>query len=177
MYATFRLKPLFSAKIMVAGTNISIIQTVYAGISVVFTGPSSAAIAVTVRDSTYLLEFLRHEFDSESPEALEQSIMEAITSGMRRYETKYMEKFLGIAFPKKLTDKCPRLCSKIWKDIDVVPFVVHDTGERTWGDLRQDNMENFNLDEQSESMARTCIRFVSLACHCVKRINILCYRY
>lgn len=148
-------------------------QTVYGGISVIFSGPSSAEIAVTVRDSTYLLEFLRHEFNSESPEALEQSIMDSITAGLRRYETKYMEKFLGIAFPKELTDRCPRLCPKIWKDLDVVPFILHDTGERSWGDLRQDNMDSFNLDEQSEAVARTCIRFTSLSCHCDVLINML----
>lgn len=121
---------------------------------------------VTVRDSTYLLEFLRHEFDSESPEALEQSIMDSITSGLRQYETKYMEKFLGIAFPKELTDRCPGLCSKIWRDLDIVPFILHDTGEHSWGDLRQDRKDNFNLDEWSEAVARTCIRFTSLSCHC-----------
>ncbi|KAK2759436.1 hypothetical protein FQN54_002914 [Arachnomyces sp. PD_36] len=135
------------------------LDTVYAGISVAFSGSSSAEIAVTVRDSTYLLEFLRHEFNSESPEALEQSMVECIISGLRKYETKYMEKFLGIVFPEELTNRCPRLCPKVWRELDIVPFVMHDSGDRSWADLRQDTMDEYNLDERSEAVARTCIRF------------------
>jgi hypothetical protein len=128
---------------------------------VIFSGTCKAEIALTIRDSTYLLEFLRHEFESESPEALETSIIGCITAGLRGYEKKYMEKFLGVAFPKELADRCPRLCSRIWKDLDIVPFVLHDSGEHSWGDLRQDNLNSFNLDEQAEAIARSCIRFVS----------------
>ena len=72
-----------------------------------------------------------------------------------------MEKFLGVAFPKELADRCPRLCTRIWRDLDIVPFVLHDSGERSWGDLRQGNLDTFNLDEQAEAIARTCIRFAT----------------
>lgn len=122
------------------------------------------SIAIVIRNSTYLLECLGHKLEEPaSGDAIELS--REIISQFQNYSAKYDEKFIGAGLPESLVLKCPGLCSQLWFKLDIVPLVLrhvarartaHDRGEvatfRGW--------ERKALDEQADSMARKCIRYL-----------------
>jgi hypothetical protein len=71
--------------------------------------------------------------------------------------------------PEHVADQCPRLCSRLWAELDIIPLVVSGTSlvdKRSvpqTSESRNSAAEGWDvrsIDEQAESMARKCIRFV-----------------
>ena len=113
-------------------------------------------VAVAIHDSTYLLDFSVKtiELDSET----EDRIAAHVVQELENYEHQNLCKFIGAGLPYQLVKKSPRLCSRLWLELDIVPITVrpevegHDTGvkEQAYWDLKC-------VDEQADSMARKCI--------------------
>ena len=69
---------------------------------------------------------------------------------------------MGVAMPSFLADRFPRLCPRLWLELDIIPVVLPE--EKKFNDLytlpdTSHGWNSRNLDEQSESMGRKCIRF------------------
>ncbi len=54
--------------------------------------------------------------------------------------------------------KSPKLCSRLWLELDVVPISIMPEVERYEAELKESSVWNSKcVDEQADSMARKCI--------------------
>ncbi len=123
-------------------------------------------VAVAIRDSVYFIDFsvghlkFDHSRSGSDPEAL---IADYIVSELGKYEHEHLCKFLSAGLPESLMEMSPKLCSRLWAELDIVPIVLHigkghrhDTVQgQTYWDLKR-------IDEQADSMARKSIMSVLL---------------
>jgi alpha,alpha-trehalose phosphorylase (configuration-retaining) len=65
-----------------------------------------------------------------------------------------------VAMPIELSERCPALCSRLWKELDIVPVVLHES-ENSSRDSNETPWKAKSVDELAESMAQKCIRFVT----------------
>ncbi|GAB1211645.1 hypothetical protein ATERTT37_000769 [Aspergillus terreus] len=137
--------------------------TIYAGISGAFT-KDSVTIAVAIRDTTYLLDFFQRKLTPNAHRTICMEIGDYVIGSLRNYSDCQMEKFIGLAMPKKVADECPTLCSRLWAELDVIPLVL-DEGNRKSSDDKfifglpeSKSWWHKSLDEQAESMGRKCVR-------------------
>jgi hypothetical protein len=70
-----------------------------------------------------------------------------------------MCKFIGAGLPHDLAKRTPKLCSRLWLDLDIIPISL-------LPDIDGDNnprQDNFwivkDVEEQADSMARKCIMY------------------
>ena len=77
---------------------------------------------------------------------------------LEKYEHKNIAKFIGAGFPTELLKKSPRLCSRLWLDLDVVPVSIVPELEGFETSSKDKNFWSAKcVDEQADSMARKCI--------------------
>ena len=82
------------------------------------------------------------------------------------YREKHMEKIIGVALPAALTKRYPTLCSQLWRNLDIVPLVLHHEHRTRKKEERGElatfmGWEKKPPDEQADSMARKCVRSVN----------------
>jgi len=75
-----------------------------------------------------------------------------------------MEKIVGAAIPQALDRKIPNLCSRLWKELDILPLVLDEYNEPRQQSDRGSyatflGWKEKHVDEQADSMARKCVRF------------------
>jgi hypothetical protein len=119
---------------------------------------SSVAIAIAIRDPVYLLDYsvsTLHLSDDTSSER--DVVAEHVIHEMERYAHENLSKFVGIGVPSMLTGKSPKLCSRLWLDLDVVPISI--TTEQEVNGVINDtrHWDKKCVDEQADSMARKCM--------------------
>ncbi|KAJ9487773.1 hypothetical protein VN97_g5535 [Penicillium thymicola] len=140
-------------------------DTIYAGISSSFEDNHTSTIAIAIRDTTYLLDSIEKEFTNGHASADEAT--DFIISELRAYSTHNLEKFVGISMPEHVAKHCPRLCPRLWAELDIIPLVlsnatlidrvsVEQAIETT--NPRADGWNEKTVDEQAESMARKGVR-------------------
>lgn len=113
-------------------------------------------IATAIHDSCYLLDFAVKSIDMKSSE---DPIADHIVEELKKYEQTNTSKFVGAGIPWELVKHSPRLCSRLWLELDIIPIAIfipsldsHDAelrGDISWADKM--------VDEQADSMARKCI--------------------
>ncbi|KAK2803027.1 hypothetical protein FQN51_004056 [Onygenales sp. PD_10] len=136
-------------------------ETIYGGISVSSSSEGEVTVSLAVRDTTYFLDFSEHHFPvDEAAHPTENVITDFVVLELRRYENEHLEKFIGIAMPRDLAERCPNLCPRIWSELDIVPVVLHGKGVHSVGWINREFWTEKTLDEQAESVARKCITFV-----------------
>ncbi|KAI1823935.1 glycosyltransferase family 4 protein [Xylaria intraflava] len=115
---------------------------------------NKTVLAIAYHDHTYLVDFMIEHlpFDRTSPHKNDH-IADFIIEAGRTYEYENNVKFVGAAMPKRLAEISPKLCSRLWLDLDVVPIVIpySTQSSRFW--------VNSEVDEQADSMARKCVMF------------------
>ncbi|KAI0397192.1 glycosyltransferase family 4 protein [Xylariaceae sp. FL0594] len=114
-------------------------------------------VALAFHDHTYLLDFtIEHlplkvqKRDIGGPKGKRDIIADFIIKSTEKYERDNHVKFVGAAMPKRLVEISPRLCSRLWLEMDVVPIVISYSIDKA----RMWYMRN--VDEQADSMARKC---------------------
>lgn len=133
-------------------------QTIYAGVSATFHNDQASTIAIAVRNTTYLLDFLERRFEPGEVISCAE-ITGFIVEQLRQYSETQLEKFIGVAIPSSLVERCPTLCARIWAELDIVPIVLREKN-KALEEPRRTSWEARGVDEQAESMARKCIRYV-----------------
>jgi len=130
------------------------LQTLYLGISAVFSDDHTAVVAVAVHDTTYLIDFsVKHIVLDDAMKMGADLIADYIISEVERYEHENFAKFIGAGLPTTLKYMSPTLCSRLWLELDIVPIVMRPDDEqkdRSFWDVKR-------VDEQADSMARKCI--------------------
>ncbi|KAL4928494.1 putative trehalose synthase (Ccg-9) [Aspergillus undulatus] len=139
---------------------------IYGGLSTVFE-KDKAIFAVAIRDATYLVDFAQEEFPLQdgSSNSLGWRIEDYIMGHLYKWCDSHQEKMIGMAIPQNLADNCPKICSRLWLELDIIPLVLPDNPKLDKGAeaLRYEfhnskDWELRTLDEQAESMARKCVR-------------------
>uniref|UniRef100_A0A093VDU6 Trehalose phosphorylase n=1 Tax=Talaromyces marneffei PM1 TaxID=1077442 RepID=A0A093VDU6_TALMA len=137
------------------------LDALYAGISVQYKDSAAAIVAIAIRDTTYLLDFYEHRFNSEPKKRPdEKDVSDLIVDQLRQYSEQHLERFTGLAMPQDVADQCPHLCSRLWRELDIVPIAFIE-GVPLFTDSPNDP-KKWNarcIDELAEAMSRRCVRF------------------
>lgn len=132
-------------------------QTLYVGISAVFSDLHTAIVAIAIHDITYLLDFSVHDVELNGRLDIEDDpIADHIIKQLENYERETASKFIGAGLPHGLLKRSPRLCSRLWLDLDIVPITIK-PDENSDDDNVKDFWAHKCVDEQADSMARKCI--------------------
>ncbi|KAI0401725.1 glycosyltransferase family 4 protein [Xylaria palmicola] len=115
-------------------------------------------VAMAFHDHTYLLDFTIVRLPRPKSGGREREkrdiVTEFIVAAARQYEHENSVKFVGAAMPKRLVDRSPTLCARLWLDLDVVPLVI------TLSSSEKEHLRiSKNVDEEADSMARKCGEF------------------
>lgn len=88
----------------------------------------------------------------------EDVVTDYIINELSTYERKNLAKFIGAGVPDELMRMAPKLCPRLWAELDIVPITIT-PGEDSHS-FRGNNTPHWdmkNIDEQADSMARKCI--------------------
>lgn len=115
-------------------------------------------VAIAIHDGVYLIDFCVQSIDLSQKQTSQDRIADYMIEKMRDFQRKNGCKFIGAGIPYDLIKKSPKLCSRLWLELDVVPISIApqidgyqvDTKEITFWDSKL-------VDEQADSMVRKCI--------------------
>ncbi|KAJ5982247.1 hypothetical protein N7451_012347 [Penicillium sp. IBT 35674x] len=131
-------------------------KVIYAGVSISEPTSDTTIISISVRDVVYPLDYVQKQLQFSSQKA-DAAITHYIMDALRQYSEEHFEKFIGVGLPAELSNACPRLTSRLWLELDIIPLVVSGEKMETEGD--QDiSWEQRALDEQAELLAMKCVR-------------------
>lgn len=92
-----------------------------------------------------------------------------VISELQKYSENHLEKIVGISMPEHVAKHCPRLCPRLWAELDIVPLVLSNVTlidrvsvEQPTEDSasKSGGWDEKTIDEQAESMARKGVRLV-----------------
>lgn len=130
------------------------LTTLYLGISAVFADDHTAAVAIAIHDTTYLLDFTVKYIELDDALQIGHDLIaDFVVAEAERYEHDNFVKFVGAGLPTTLKYMSPKLCSRLWLELDIIPIVIRpdeETKQKNFWDLKR-------VDEQADSMARKCI--------------------
>lgn len=133
-------------------------QPHWVGISAVFNDTSTAMVAIAIHDGIYLVDFCVHPVDLTSKQTGYDPIADYVIKKMEDFQLPNACKFVGAGIPYDLMKQSPKLCSRLWLELDVVPVSIasHLEGH---GMVTKDGTywDSKGVDEQADSMARKCI--------------------
>ncbi len=129
-------------------------QTLYLGVSAVFSNDHTVVVAIAIHDTIYLVDFsVKHIELDDTLKAGQDLIGDYVISQVQNYERENFAKFIGAGLPTTVKYMSPMLCSRLWLELDIVPIVMRPDDEHkevSFWDAKR-------VDEQADSMARKCI--------------------
>ncbi|TPX13378.1 uncharacterized protein E0L32_006108 [Thyridium curvatum] len=130
------------------------LTTLFLGISAVFSDDHTAVVAIAIHDTVYLTDFSVRSIVLDDAMRMDTDLIaDYVIAEVERYEHENFSKFIGAGLPTTLKYMSPKLCSRLWLELDIVPIVMRPDDEhkdRNFWDAK-------NVDEQADSMARKCI--------------------
>lgn len=120
---------------------------------------------MAISSATYLLDYFEYILQPQDGLLASAAISESIITELKRYSRTYVEKIVGMAFPKEIQDRVPELCSRLWTELDCIPLVL-DHHHRPRQSSDEGHIGTFrgwtdkSVDEQADSMVRKCIRYL-----------------
>jgi hypothetical protein len=128
-----------------------------------FSDDSTSVVSIAIRDTTYFLDFMVHEFSPEESQSHYSKAVDFVLYKLRDFSETHMEKFIGVAMPHHVAVQCYSLCSRLWAELDIVPLALPEESRDAEKSGNNDTRWSMRtLDEQAESMGRKCVRCVSL---------------
>ncbi|KAK7205783.1 trehalose synthase [Myxozyma melibiosi] len=92
---------------------------------------------------------------SEYPDRITDYILREI----KAYSTDHMSKFVAVGFRQAIQRFCPLLCSRLWSELDILPFVFPDAIASGNEDENESEANSSTCDEIADSLARKMIMF------------------
>lgn len=115
-------------------------------------------IAIAIHDGIYLVDFCVQPIDFSDNQKGEDGIADWVIEKMESYEQQNNAKFIGAGVPYGLMMKSPKLCSRLWLEVDVVPIAIAPQAEGSLVESKDNTFWDSKLvDEQADSMARKCV--------------------
>lgn len=124
---------------------------------------TAVTVAIAIRDTTYLIDFFQQHSESQPGKELAgQDVTDFIVTKLRNYSHEHLERFVGVGMPYEIANKCPKLCSRIWHELDIVPIALPQrfrvSTSLSPNEVQEEARE---IDELAESMSRRCVRCVT----------------
>jgi len=99
----------------------------------------------------YLEDFSVKHLELDGSEDKNRDMMtDYIINDLLCYEKKIFCKFIGAGIPNELTKIAPKLTSRLWSELDIVPISLREGKTSAYWGIKC-------VDEQADSMARKCI--------------------
>lgn len=89
-----------------------------------------------------------------TPEALSTALSDHLVSTIQQYEQDHQCKIQGAGITKRVIDLSPNLSSRLWSELDILPFIF-DRGLEA--PLARKLHIRVTVDEEADSMARKCL--------------------
>ncbi|TVY25528.1 Trehalose phosphorylase [Lachnellula hyalina] len=141
------------------GQFAAALTPLYAGVSAAFSDHNTAVIAIAIHDPVYLLDFSVKTI--ELGDGLEKGldvIADYVVGELERYEHENLSKFIGAGVPYDIMKRSPKLSSKLWLKIDIVPISIMPELDGLETEMKDRSYWSEKcIDEQADSMARKCI--------------------
>ncbi|KAF5327802.1 hypothetical protein D9619_004710 [Psilocybe cf. subviscida] len=82
-------------------------------------------IGVAIHDSVYNTDFASVvlAYDTNGPDRNAQEIERYVLQTLRKFSVEHLCKFLGAGVTLSLLKESPNLCTRLWLDTDIIPFV------------------------------------------------------
>ncbi|KAF2750425.1 glycosyltransferase family 4 protein [Sporormia fimetaria CBS 119925] len=141
------------------GTIIGV-HSLFLGIAVTTSDSGILEIGFATHDGTYSNDFAvwaltGHDSLSSSADARGEALAKHLVAEIQKYREKHLCKFLGCGVSGKLVDLAPQLPSKLWLELDIVPFVFRKEEPNHY--VMKTRGGSMTVDEEADSMARTCL--------------------
>lgn len=114
-----------------------------------------------------MLDFIEKQFPNK---VSAEEATDFVISELQKYSENHLEKIVGISMPDHVAKHCPRLCPRLWAELDIVPLVLSNVTliDRVSVEQPSENgaskitagWDEKPIDEQAESMARKGVRLV-----------------
>jgi len=138
------------------GSNLSP-QELWAGVAISRESDHSIQLGIAIHDGTYSMDFAVHRIslpDGADEDERAACIENHVLSELSEYRTQHLCKLLGVGVSVELDQAGPRLCSRLWSELDIVPVVFESTPL-----MFKDKGRNLaDVDELADTLARKCIR-------------------
>jgi glycosyltransferase involved in cell wall biosynthesis len=84
-------------------------------------------IAVSIHDSVYSTDFasLVIPYSPNTPDKNAKEIEQEVLQTLRKFSLEHLCKFLGAGITLSLLKETPSICTRLWLDMDIVPFVFN----------------------------------------------------
>jgi hypothetical protein len=114
---------------------------------------------VAIHDNTYLLDFSVQTIEINGHlERNEDPIADYVIEQLESYEHRNLCKFVGAGLPVDLIKRAPKLCSRLWLELDIVPITIKPEAESHEVEAGDTSFWSAKcVDEQADSMARKCV--------------------
>ncbi|KAF2273844.1 trehalose synthase (Ccg-9) [Westerdykella ornata] len=119
-------------------------------------------VGFATHDGTYSNDFAIWEIGgkisplNDDPEIRGLEIANHLVAEIDKYRRKHLCKFLGAGLTTKLVRYSPKLPSMLWRELDIVPFVIHKERPSHVA-TKNRSAAHMTVDEEADSMARTCL--------------------
>ncbi|QLI72083.1 Trehalose phosphorylase [Metarhizium brunneum] len=127
--------------------SLTSFETRFVGISATLDNEHSTTLALAFRDAVQLVDFHVTYLKLTSATSITEYIIKRLESYMHFSDAK----IIAAGLPSAMGDFCSTLCSQLWLQLDIIPFVIT---EENW---TRTPWRDKNVDEQADSMARRCI--------------------
>ncbi|KAK9462465.1 uncharacterized protein V1516DRAFT_620469 [Lipomyces oligophaga] len=134
------------------------------GIDVILPSDATKSDSVTygfsIHDGYYSTDFaLKTENLPQklSPERYPAVITEWILEEIKEYSKTHLFKFVAVGLLASVKKFCPRLCSRLWSELDILPFVFADDIFSSALELEDNPVVAPTCDEKADSLARKVI--------------------
>lgn len=122
-------------------------------------------MGIAIHDGTYSIDFSVHHLclpPSSSEQHQADTVEEFAVSKLEEFRHGHLCKILGAGLSVELHNHSPRLASRLWQDLDIVPMVFRvgmDLSPETARSVQ--NGHEWSIDEQADSVAKKCIMLVA----------------
>jgi hypothetical protein len=96
-------------------------------------------------------------FGPSSTQGYHKVLTDFIVGKLCSYQKRHMYKYIGVGLTKQASEISPQLCSRLWLELDAVPFVFTPTFEALATGEQHCDM---TVDEEANSMARKVTTYV-----------------
>lgn len=132
-------------------------QEFWAGIAVEQKSEKAVNVGIAIHDGTYSVDFAIYRIFQEDKDQADSNfdwVADQVTLELSAYRKEHLCKILGAGVTPELHELSPNLCSRLWSELDIVPFVVE---SNRIVPINKDRPGTPSVDEAADSAARKCL--------------------
>lgn len=136
----------------------------YAGLSAqLLPDGSGVEVGLSIHDGSYPVDFsVQLLYFANNPGLKTSELLEDhIVTQIIEFSEDHLFKFIGTGVTEQLTELAPGLCTRLWKELDMVPIVfkIRSTMGRDGHAADPAHSQPRPADEQADSAARKCVMY------------------